>query len=44
MKREYGDEEEADFSNLTNIGLAYTTTEDERHEIQVTANLEECRA
>ena len=41
-EKEYGDEEEADFSNLTNIGLAYTTTEDERHEIQVTANLEEC--
>ena len=41
-EKEYGDEEEADFSDLTNIGLAYTTTEDERHEIQVTANLEDC--
>ena len=29
----------ADFSNLEKIGLAYTTTEDEYHEIQVNADL-----
>ena len=34
---EYGSK--ADLSNLEKIGLAYTTTEDEYHEIQVNANL-----
>ncbi len=29
----------ADFSDLEHIGIAYTTTEDERHEIQVEVNL-----
>lgn len=32
---------EADFSNIEKIGVAYTTTEDERHEIQVYVNLKE---
>lgn len=41
-EKEYGDEEDADFSDLTRVSLAYTTTEDERHEIQVTADLEAC--
>ena len=33
---------EPDFSNLTRIGLGYTTTEDEQHTIQVNADLEHC--
>ena len=33
---------EPDFSNLTQIGLGYTTTEDEQHTIQVNADLEHC--
>ena len=33
---------EPDFSNLTQIGLGYTTTEDEQHTIQVYADLEHC--
>ena len=36
-EREFGDN--ADFSDLSNIGLAYTTSEDESHEYQVTVNL-----
>ena len=32
---------EADFTNIEKIGVAYTTTEDERHEIQVYVNLKE---
>ena len=36
--REFGDGG-PDFSDLTKIGLAYTTTEDEQHEIQVNADL-----
>ena len=31
-----------DFSDLTKIGLGYTTTEDEQHTIQVNADLEHC--
>ena len=31
--------EEMDFSNPEHIGIAYTTTEDEKHEIQVAVNL-----
>ena len=31
-----------DFSDLTQIGLGYTTTEDEQHTIQVNADLEHC--
>ena len=34
---EYGDA--ADFSDLTKVGIAYTTTEDERFEIQVNVDL-----
>ena len=33
---------ESDFSDLTQIGLGYTTTEDEQHTIQVNADLEHC--
>ena len=33
---------EQDFSDLTQIGLGYTTTEDEQHTIQVHADLEHC--
>ena len=33
---------EPDFSNLTQIDLGYTTTEDEQHTIQVHADLEHC--
>ena len=33
---------EPDFSDLTQIGLGYTTTEDEQHTIQVHADLEHC--
>ena len=33
---------EPDFSNLAQIGLGYTTTEDEQHTIQVNADLEHC--
>ncbi len=30
---------DGDFSNLSDVGVAYTTTEDERHTIQVSVNL-----
>ena len=36
-------ESRADFSNLEKVGIAYTTTEDGCHEIQVNANLKEMR-
>ena len=36
-ENEYGSA--ADFQNLESIGIAYTTTEDEKHEIQVDADL-----
>lgn len=29
----------ADFSDLSDVGLAYSTTEDDEHEIQVSADL-----
>ena len=35
---EYGDES-ADYSDLTDVGLAYTTTEDGLHEIQASVDL-----
>ena len=35
---EYG-QDDVDFSNMADIGIAYTTTEDEAHEIQVSVNL-----
>ena len=33
---------EPDFSDLTQIDLGYTTTEDEQHTIQIHADLEHC--
>ena len=36
-------ENEADFSNLHRIDLAYTTTEDEKHSVQVSADLVDFR-
>lgn len=39
LAQEYGEDEEPDFSDLENVGLAYTTTEDGQHEIQVSVNL-----
>lgn len=38
-REEFEQEEGADYTELTNVGLAYTTTEDEWHEIQARANL-----
>ena len=38
LYNEFGNEE-IDFPDLEHIGLAYTTTEDEQHEIQAEANL-----
>ena len=40
-RKEFGDP--ADFSDPSKVGIAYTTTEDGRHEIQVYANLTDCR-
>ena len=39
--REFGDP--ADFSDPAKVGIAYTTTEDDKHEIQVYANLVDFR-
>lgn len=41
VKKEYEQKDDADFSDLENVGIAYTTTEDEKHEIQATINLVE---
>lgn len=41
LQNEYGDEE-INFPDLEHIGLAYTTTEDGKHEIQAEANLLDC--
>ncbi len=38
---EFGDP--ADYSNLSKVGIAYTTTEDDRHEVQAYANLTDHR-
>lgn len=38
-RREYDREEGADYSDLTRVKIAYTTTEDEKHEIQVAVDL-----
>lgn len=38
-RREYDREEGADYSDLTRVEIAYTTTEDEKHEIQVAVDL-----
>ncbi len=42
-EREYGSAEGADYTDLSGIGLAYTTTEDGQHEIQAAADLIRCR-
>ncbi len=41
--REFGEDAKVDFSDLSKIPIAYTTTEDEKHEIQVNANLVDFR-
>ena len=38
-KKELNDDREINLTNLSNIGVAYTTTEDEQHEIQSTVDL-----
>ncbi len=42
-EREYGSLEDVDYTDLSGIGLAYTTTEDGQHEIQAAADLIRCR-
>ena len=39
LLREYGQEEKADYADLSDIEIAYTTTEDEKHEVQASVNL-----
>ncbi len=39
-REEYKREEGADYSDLSNVEIAYTTTEDDQHEIQAAVNLE----
>lgn len=39
FRREFGETTVPDFSRLMRIGLAYTTTEDEEHDVQVNLNL-----
>lgn len=41
--REYGSDTEADYTDLSNVKLAFTTTEDELHEIQASVNFTEYR-
>lgn len=38
-REEFEKEEGADYSDLSKVGVAYTTTEDDRHEIQANVNL-----
>lgn len=38
-ENEYGEDSEVDFGNLSKVDIAYTNTEDEKHEIQVSADL-----
>ena len=38
-RREYQQEDGADYADLSKVEIAYTTTEDEQHEIQSTVNL-----
>lgn len=38
--REYGST--PDYSDLQNVDIAYTTTEDEQHEIQISVDLDNC--
>ena len=40
LKEKYGEDTEANFDNMTDIGIAYTTTEDGKHEVQVSVDLE----
>ena len=42
-REEYQREDGADYTDLTNVGIAYTTTEDDRHEIQARVNLADFR-
>ena len=38
-REEYQQEDGADYTDLANVGVAYTTTEDDKHEIQARVNL-----
>lgn len=42
-REEYQREGGADYTDLTNVGIAYTTTEDDKHEIQARVNLVDFR-
>ena len=42
-REEYQREDGADYTNLADVGVAYTTTEDDRHEIQARVNLVDFR-
>ena len=42
-REEYQREDSADYTDLTNVGVAYTTTEDDKHEIQARVNLVDFR-
>lgn len=43
VREEYQRDEGADYTDLADVGLAYTTTEDNRHEIQARADLVDFR-
>ena len=42
-REEYQQENGADYTDLANVGVAYTTTEDDKHEIQARVNLVDFR-
>lgn len=42
-REEYQREDGADYTDLANVGVAYTTTEDDKHEIQARVNLVDFR-
>ena len=42
-REEYQREDGADYTDLTDVGVAYTTTEDDKHEIQARVNLVDFR-
>ena len=42
-REEYQREDGADYTDLNNVGIAYTTTEDDKHEIQTRVNLVDFR-
>ena len=42
VTREFGGGNGADFSDLRNVGLAYTLTEDGKHEVEASADLIGC--